>query len=210
MPTQNYIALEITAEFPTAGEKTGVFEFIDGEDSAFSAEQAIRTGYLLNNSFDDLAALFTGLTGIQNENGTDRKGLHLDVGGGEHATTVQWQTPGSRSTPDGTVAQWGSSPDSAVGPNRHTATGVADKVIQQQVFMEYLRVGSPDSFQPAKLTFGEYCPNGFLDDYLAVAIEEPSVQTANDNPALADGSMTLVETRNLSLGGDEQQLEDSG
>jgi len=200
MTAQNYIALEITADFDDVGEKTSRFEFVKGDDSKISMEQSIRTGFLLNNSFDNIAALVSELT---NDEDTDRKGLHLDVGGGEHALTLEFQVPRATTKPNGDIAQWGSSSDPAIGPNRHTATD-AGKIQQMQTFMEFLRVGSPDSGAPARLTFGEYSPSGYLDDYLSVALEEPSIVVDNADPHWADGSVTLVETQDLSDGGDRQ------
>jgi hypothetical protein len=207
--SEGFLSLEIDADFGgSIGQKTGVFQMVAGSEGAYSVEQAIRTGYILNNAFDSLSALFTDLTGEAGD--PDRKGLHLDVGGGEHAITLQFQTPGQLTTPDRTVAQWGSSPDPADGPNRHTATGETDKLTQMQVLMEYIRISTTGSLSPARLTYGQYNPDGFLDDYLSVAIEEPSILVDNRDPAWADGSMTLVETRDLNGGGDEQFLEDSG
>jgi len=193
MATQDYIALEITADFDSVGEKTGRFEFVKGDDSKISMEQSIRTGFLLNNSFDSIIAIFSELT---NGDDTDRKGLHLDVGGGEHALTLEFQTPRETRKSNGDIAQWGSSSNPGVGPNRHTATG-AGKIQQMQTFIEYLRVGSPDSATPAEFTFGEYCPSGYLDDHLLVALEEPSINVNNADPYWADGSVVLVETRDL-------------
>lgn len=209
MSSQRFVAIELDADFGgTVGEVTGRFEFPRGTDGAFSAEQAVRTGYILNSSFDTLAALLTALASDAGE--TDRKGLHFDVGGGEHAVTFQFQTPGKQTTPDdGTVAQWGSSANPADGPNRHTATGETDQLIQMQVLLEYFRVGTFDSLNPARVTYGQYNPDGFLDNYLAVAVEEPSVLVDNRD-VLGDGSMTFVETADLNDGGDEQFLEDSG
>jgi hypothetical protein len=198
MAEQDYVALEITADFDDVGEKTGRFEFVKGDDSKISMEQSIRTGFLLNNSFDNIAALLSELT---NDEDTDRKGLHLDIGGGEHALTLEFQAPRETTKPNGDIAQWGSSSDQAVGPNRHTATG-AGKIQQMQTFMEFLRVGSPDSGAPAGLTFGEYCPSGYLDDQLLVALEEPSINVNNADPYWADGSVVLVETQDFSDGGD--------
>lgn len=208
MPTQAIPALEIDVDFGgSVGEVTGRFEFPGGDEGSWSVEPAIRTGYLLNNSFDDIAALFTELTG---DGDADRKGLHFDVGGGEHAVQLQFQVPVDGTNPDtGQIAQWGSSSDPTVGPNRHTATG-ADRTQQMQTFMEYLRVGGSSSLTPARFTWGEYCPGGYLDDYLAVAIEEPSVMENNVDPYWADGSMVVVETRDLSLGGDEDSIEEAG
>ena len=193
MAAQDYVALEITADFDTVGEKTGRFEVLKGSDSKMSMEQSIRTGFLLNNSFDNIAAVFSDQTSGDD---TDRKGLHLDVGGGEHALPLEFQTPRETRKSNGDIAQWGSSSNPGVGPNRHTATG-AGKIQQMQTFIEYLRVGAPDSATPAEFTFGEYCPSGYLDDHLLVALEEPSINVNNADPYWADGSVVLVETRDL-------------
>jgi len=195
VPDQVTPALEIDADFGSnIGTKTGRFEFPGGDEGSFSIESEIRTGYLINSRLDDVAALVSDVT---NTGDPDRKGLTLDVGGGEHAITLQFQTPGPVNNPDtGSVAQWGSSGDESKGPNRHTATG-ADAHRQLQVFMEYLRVGTPDSTSPARLYWGEYTSTGFLDDYLSVAVEQPSIAAGNTQHSRFDGSVVLVETRDL-------------
>ena len=195
MPTQPTPALEIDATFDDIGQKTGRFEFPGGDKGSFSIESEIRNGLLLNSAFDDLAA---GLSDKLDIEDTNRKGLDLGVGGGEHAIMLQFQTPGPVDNPDtGSAAQWGSSSNPTDGPNRHTATG-ADATQQMQVFMEYLRVASPDSLLPARLYWGEYAPAGELDDYLSVAIEQPSISAGNTQHGRFDGSMTLVETIDYS------------
>ena len=116
--------------------------------------------------------------------------------------SIQFQTPGPVTNPDtGNVAQWGSSGDEGDGPNRHTATG-ADATQQLQVLMEYLRVGAPDSVTPARFYWGEYAPAGFLDNYLRVGIEQPSVVAGNTQHSRFDGSVTLIEILNFSEQGD--------
>lgn len=194
MTELGYAAFEIEAPVASDGSlKTGRFEVVGAAEGRYSLTESIRTGYLIDSGFDNVVSIYNQLT----ENDAPlRQGVHLDLGGGEHAVELEFENPGESTTPDGTVAQWGSSVDTADGPNPHTATGAA-KEQQMAVLMNYLRKGRTDSFTPATLQFGEIHPGGFLEDSLDVAIEQPNTTLTNDSPSRFDVAITFVATSDI-------------
>ncbi|USZ75669.1 hypothetical protein NGM07_00075 [Halorussus vallis] len=151
-------------------------------------EESIRTGYLIDSAGDNLYAFFVGLL---DDGASKRKGISLDQGGGQHVFEIDFMGW------TGETGQWGSSPDPAKGPNKRTATG-ADRITRMNVFMNYLRVGQTDSITPARFEYGQYTPNGFLDDHLDVAVESPNMVPPKDESSIFDGSLTVVEIADLN------------
>lgn len=190
MPYQHPI-LEIDADFGS-GPVTGVFEFFAAEENSFQVEESIRTGPIVSGAGNQALSI---LQGILNDGESKRKGITLDFGGGQHIFEISAQTWPNMQRPDGGDAQWGASSDPSV-LDATSATG-ADPYQQQQVFMNYLRVSQTDSLSPARLKFGEYHPDGILDDELEVVIEDPTAVINSDSPTTMDFSLTLVETLNL-------------
>ncbi|MFW6382829.1 MAG: hypothetical protein ACOCZD_02190 [Haloferacaceae archaeon] len=177
--------LEIDADFGN-GETTGVFEaFVNAEDT-----DEIRTGYLLGEEFDQLLAIFSGLL----EDGEpDRKGLHLDFGGGVHVISLRAEvSSGETRDEDGETLQWGDSSD----PGLLTATTATGGTARQkaQIFQHYTRVAEIDSRAPATLEFGEYSDDGVLDP-LEVVFEQP--QFSRRGPDKYEFSCTFLETESL-------------
>jgi len=186
--------LTIPADFGS-GTVEGVFEaFVNPED-----EDEVRTGYLLDNSFDEALSI---LRGLLEEGEPDRKGVHLDLGGGTHAVSLTADVnSGATEDEDGNALQWGSSSDPSEF-SATTATG-ATALRKAQVFQHYTRVGGSDSLTPATLEYGEYSEDGVLEP-LAVVFEQPSfTRQSSDKYSF---SATFVETVDLgrSLDGSKQ------
>ncbi|WP_137288827.1 hypothetical protein [Natronorubrum halophilum] len=178
--------ITIEADFGGGGT-TGVFEaFVNPDDT-----DEVRTGYLLEDSFNQTLSI---LRGLLEEGEADRKGVHLDLGGGQHAVSLTAEV-NSGPTPDsdGGVLQWGSSAD----PEQFdatTATG-ATALQKTQIFQHYARVGGSDSLTPATLEYGEYTTDGVLEP-LDVVFETPKFERQSSDKYRFSG--TFVETVDLS------------
>jgi len=203
MTAQHPAALEIDVPYPD-GEQTARFELGPlGDEQPGVIEDKIRTDFLVESSLSQIIAAISEVTG----SGESRKGFNFDLGGGQHAVEIQWNSPGQTAKPNGDLYQWGTSPDPSVGPNEKTATG-GTPAEQQAVFIHALRLAAPDSLTPARLEVGEYRPGGILpDDHLDVYVENPSVTYATDKPATHDGSVTLIETWALDEAIDSAEQE---
>jgi hypothetical protein len=193
--------IKIDANFGS-GSVTGVFQPSLPDDASNAISDGIRTGYLLSGAGDDAIGFLLGLVG---EDESARKGFSLDPGGGEHTIELRAQvTSGHTTDNDGQTLQWGSSADPSA-ETEATATG-ADAVTKAQVFTNYMRVasGGTDSLSPARFQWGEYSPDGVLDDELQVLLEQP--EFTRKGPDTYEMSTTLVETATLSglLDGDKQ------
>ncbi|QLK25406.1 hypothetical protein HYG81_15130 [Natrinema zhouii] len=186
--------LTIPANFGS-GSVEGVFEaFTNPTDT-----DEVRTGYLLDNSFDQALAI---LQGLLEDGEPDRKGIHLDLGGGQHAIDLRADVT-SDATPDenGDPLQWGSSSDPAQF-SATTATG-GTALQKVQVFQHYVRVAGTDSLTPATLEYGEYSSSGVLEP-LDVVFEQPSFERQSSDKY--QFSAAFVETVDLgrSLDGSKQ------
>ena len=199
MTSQPFCALELDVDYGS-GPVTARFEFMPAIEGRSTISEDIRTGYLVDGAGSTVNAIFTEFFG---DGEAARKGVHVDFGGGQHVFDIDFQTPGDATKRDDSPYQWGTSADPSVGPNEQTATS-AGQMQQQAVFMNALRLASPDSITPARFSYGEYSPDGFLDDHLDVAIESPSITYSNDQSHIADGTITLVETVDLNLPLDAQ------
>lgn len=180
--------LEIDADVDGDGTaETGVFELAPiGEDAQDAVAGTIRTGYLLQGEFSQLAALADDVLG---DGETANKGLHVNVGGGEYAYEVSFTRP-IDATVDGTnLPQWGDGSGSLPAD----ATGSATPTDYEQVFHQYLRVGAPDSITPARFKFGQIHSGGALADHLDVVVEQPRIAEVAGARAISI-SMTLVTT----------------
>lgn len=186
--------LTIPADFGN-GTVEGVFEAFTNP----SDEDEVRTGYLLEGGFDQALAI---LQGLLEDGEPDRKGVHLDLGGGQHAITLRADVT-SDPTPDenGDPLQWGSSADPSVF-DATTATG-ATALRKAQIFQHYVRVAGTDSLTPATLEYGEYSSDGVLEP-LDVVFEQPSFERQSSDKY--QFSATFVETVDLgrSLDGSKQ------
>lgn len=191
---QNFVSLEITARIDGA-ERTGVFEIVGAEAGKYTFESSVRTGYLVEGGFSNIMALFKRFY-EDSGGGSFKQGVHISLGSGERAYEVDFNSPGESTTPDGTVAQWGSSGDPTVGPNKHTATG-ASKETQMAVLHEYLGASTLDGLSPATLSAYEWSTSGIFDP-LTVAIEQPTMALTDSSPSRFDGSLTMVETTDLN------------
>jgi len=180
--------LEIDADVDGDGTaETGVFELapID-QDSREALSGLVRTGFLLNNEFPQIAALASDVLG---DGEASQKGIHLNVGGGEYAYQINFERP-IDATVDGTnLPQWGDGSGSMPGG----ATGSAYPSDYEQCFNNYVRVGQPDSETPARFKWGQFHSNGALDDQLDVVVEQPQITPLAGEQKLSI-SMTLVAT----------------
>lgn len=192
---QPHPELRITATID-GKERTGIFEFGPAEKGGVQVKDSVRTGYLLDSSFDQLAAIFAEALDIESP---DRAGINVDLGGGQHTIQIEFDSPGETQKDDGSYYQWGTTAD-ADTLNAHSATG-ADEITQQQVFMNFFRRGKFGSISEInsviEFRFGQYCEEGVLDDYIPVVPESPEADIFNDQPGYLSGSITLVETRDL-------------
>jgi hypothetical protein len=182
--------LEIDADVDGDGtDETGVFELapID-QDSQEALAGLVRTGFLLNNEFPQLAALASDVLG---DGETSNKGIHFNIGGGERAYDFNFQRP-IDATVDGTnLPQWGD----GSGSMPSDATGSQYPSDYEQCFNEYVSVGLPDSATPARFKYGQYHTNGALDDHLDVVVEQPRVAELAGERKISV-SMTLIATIN--------------
>lgn len=145
----------------------------------------VRTGPLVDNAFSSVIGLLSEYLDIPG----GRKGVTVDIGGGQHIWEIDLVSLGA---PDG---QWGYTDDTTV-VDEATATG-ADRRVKQNVLMNYIVTASIDSFTPARLYYGEYAPNGEIAEHASVYFEDPNVLCDRDEASTFDASMTLVETLSL-------------
>lgn len=188
MPALDIPTLEIDADADGDGTvETGVFELapID-EDAQEALAGHIRTGFLLQNEFAQLAALADDVLG---DGEVSHKGIHVSVGGGEYAYDVNFSRP-ITATIDGTnLPQWGDGSGSLPAD----ATGSATPADYEQVFHHYLRTGLPDSRSPARFAFGQYHSGGAFGAPLDVVVEQPRIAPLPGQQAIAI-NMTIVTT----------------
>lgn len=183
MPALDYPILEIDAEFGgSIGQVTGIFEMPKS-----TVEQGVRTGPLVNNEF---STLVTMVLDAIDDGGSGRAGVTIDNGGGQFYTDIDLEGIGES---DG---QWGYSPDPDVF-DEATATG-GDRTQKAQVLINYIRHTSPDSLVPARLKYGEFHPDGAIEDHLDVYIEDPTMIVSRDTSSVYEGSLTLIETVDLT------------
>lgn len=183
MATQDYPIFEITATFPSVGQRTGRFEF-----KKATIEAGIETGYLVDDGFSDIAGILADLAG--SEDGS-RRGITVDTGGGRHVNEVDFTL---RTGDDG---QWGYSADTNT-LDEATASG-GDRLQKIQVFNRYLMFASPDSFTPATLELGEYAPGGVMPTSgLDVYLEGPSFTRPRDESTTASGNIRFISTIDLT------------
>lgn len=189
MPLQEYPSLTVDVDFGGGGT-TGTFELYGGEARRDSVDEGVENPFPVDNGLDNLLGLVKGLS----ENGeSGRKGVHVDVGGGQHVFRVQVTLPEGGMKDDDTPIQWGSSNTVDDPPTATSATG-AHPIAQQNVLNRYFTVGSPDSLQPATLEWGLYTDDTDTPyDPLNVVVKNLSASVAAGTPQL-EVSMTIAET----------------
>lgn len=188
---QEYPILSIDADFGS-GTVTGVFELYGGESGRASVDESVQNAYVTDNGASNILGLYKLLS----EGGQPaRKGLHIDVGGGEHAFRVDCQIPEGTTTGDGSPVQWGSSATEDDPPTEQSATG-AHPVAQQNVFNNYLRSATPDSSTPATLEYGIWSSAGPASP-LDVVIKQPTVIVPSGQPRIEINAL-IAETQDAS------------
>ncbi|MFC6765439.1 hypothetical protein [Natrinema soli] len=186
--------LTIPADFGNSTVE-GVFEaFVNPQD-----DDEVRTGYLLDSGLDQALAI---LRGLLEDGEPDRKGIHLDLGGGTHAIGLRADV-NSEATEDenGNVLQWGSSND----PTQFSATTATGGTALQktQIFQHYTRVAGADSLTPATLEYGEYSTDGVLEP-LDVVFEQPKFERKSADTYQFTGTFVETVDLNRSLDGSKQ------
>jgi len=183
MATQDFPIFEITADLPRLGIKTGRFCCRKA-----TVRTQIRTGLLVEDRFSDIFATFGNTAG---DDGGGRRGVNVDAGGGQFIIECDAVI---RSGEDG---QWGYSSDTSL-VDAGTASG-GDRVQKSQIFNNYLIHARPDSFTPARLEYGEYHPDGEIEQgALDVIVENPEFTIPRDKSTTAQFSATFVSTVDLS------------
>lgn len=190
--TLQYPVLELDADFGgSIGKVTGTFEMYGDT----KVTENLRTGFLIGGRGSSVNGI---IEGYRNDGDPTRKGVHLDLGGGQHTFEVEFLGWEGATKDDGADVQWGYSSDPTV-TDEATATG-ADPTTQVNVLMNYLRVGTYDSRAPGRLYWGEYTDGtydssaGLVGGPLEVAVESPSLTRKAGETTKYDGSLTLVET----------------
>lgn len=178
--------------------ETGVFVMRDVE-----IDFSVRTEFVVGGQGSKANA---ALAGLLDAGESTRKGIHLDAGTGDHAVEISFS--GWR----GSDEQWGNTGNAGeLTPG--DATG-EDPVTQMQMLDRYLSVGEIDSRNPARLEVGQYTPGGVWDtsalgeDHLDVVVKGPENAYATDRPSTYDGTITCVETTDLSRPLDAKQRND--
>lgn len=170
---------------------TGRFEFPSPPDDEATLQGEGRTGYLVQGAGDQLYSILTDAQGNAGE--ANRKGFAQDFGGGEFTLTFSTMLHEGGVLPDGSSYQWGSSASN--GLSETSATGQSGYE-QAQLFLNYWRYSSIDSQTPARLTFGEWHPDGVFDP-LDVVFEQPSIDLAVGDAGFARVTVTCIETATL-------------
>ena len=193
MTALNKIVLEISADVDEDGsEEDGVFMM---QSNASWSEQ-VEIGYILGGAGSQVNAVFQNLTG-----GSElRKGVFVDIGGGSHIMEIQFTGWTGAVDEDGNNLQWGNTGnDSTLTVS--DATG-AEPLEQIAVLNRYLLKSLHGSFKPATLYAGEYADGTYGDngifDPMKVAIQSPRQTHQAGDYSTYDGSMTCVETIDLS------------
>lgn len=188
--TLGYPVLELDADFGS-GTVTGVFELYGDVE----VQQGVRTGYLIGGRGSSVNGIVQGTFDKGEEK---RRGVHLDLGGGQHTWQVKATGWKAGQKADGTPVQWGTSSDPSK-VSATTATG-AEAIVQQDVLNHFLSVGTYDSRGDARLRFGEHSDgtyassNGLMDDFKNVAIESPQTTISAESKDKIDVSLTLIDT----------------
>lgn len=191
MPALDRGVLELTADVDDDGtQETGVFVF--GGD--VSLTQEIQKDFIFENTASGLITLTEDLAGFDVE---ARKGLYLDIGGGQHVIEIEflgWEGTNS--------LQWGD--DSGTFPADATGEDVFKQI---QCFMRYCQLATTDSFNPATLHIGEYTDGTYQNsdgntvngafDPLDVAVSGPQNTKADDQFKDFTGTVTCLEVQRL-------------
>jgi len=182
------------------GTQDVVFEIPPSDPFEFA--ESIRTGFLVDSVGESILAL---LNEYLEDGASKRKGVHIDVGGGQHTIELSFDTPVTQRKADGSLHQWGYTSDDTV-TNEASATGASTEV-QCAVFSNALRKAAPDSLTPAKLQVGQYHPGGILDDQLDVVLESPEVVQESSKPRKGDINLTMIETTDITQTLDREQRQ---
>lgn len=182
MSEKTTLELEIDADPDEDGnQETGKFE-ISG--NAQVSEQ-VDIDYQIGGAADTTNAIVQEYIDGKKHR---RRGIYFDLGAGAHIFEIQFQGW------DGSSNQWGD----GSGNLPNDATGETP-ITQMQVFQQYLRTGTTDSLNPARLKFGQYHGSGALDDVVYVAVQGPRNVHAAEDYSTFDGTIQCFEVEKLDL-----------
>lgn len=186
MSLQTTLTIEVDADPDNDGQtETGVFEITGGVQGRASYGEEVQVDPVIGGAGATANAIVQDyIFGEQHR----RRGIYIDLGDGAHIFDVSfngWK---------GSDNQWGDGSGSLPAD----ATG-EDPITQMQIFMHYLRTGTTDSLNPARVTFGQYHPNGALDDELYMYIDGPRGNHAPTDNSTFDGTMQMVEVERLDV-----------
>lgn len=135
----------------------------------------VRTGYILDGSGSTFTAVFQSLIESGNSifGGMDqRKGIYLDLGGGERIVEIEFQGW------QGSDTLWAG----AAGENPITQMNILERaLVSTQI----------DSFRPATLEYGEFSSSGRFSP-VEVAIEGPRLTKTYESPSTFNGTMVCI------------------
>lgn len=179
MPLLEYPRLSLEADFGD-GPVTGTFELYGGEAQRDSVDDGIENAFPVDNGLNQLLGL---LTTVEGDGGAGRRGLHIDVGGGQRVRRVTATLPQGGTKENGDPIQWGANDTTDTAPYpKDSATG-GHPIAMQCVFQEYFDIGSPDSTNPATLEYGLYTSDSDTPyDPVDVVVKQPQVSVPSGSP----------------------------
>ena len=183
---QDVLQIEITADVDDDGTKeTGVFEISGGAEGQASYTEEVQIDPIIGGSAQNINSAIQQYIFGENHR---RRGIYIENGGGAHIFDIQFNGW------EGSSNQWGDG--SGTLPADATGEGPRRQI---QIFQNYLRKGSIDSLNPAVVQFGEYNPNGSLDDQLYMFVGSPTLTNSVTAEKTFDGTMQLVEIERLDI-----------
>lgn len=174
----------------------GVFVFSDG----VQVEYETRTDSFFQSEGTTATVVSTILGYLDSDLSENIRGeLSFDIGGGIHAVSIDYQ--GFEGSPN----QWGDTGD----PTTSTPTDATGEDVHAQmaVFDKYLNSTTIDSRNPAILEVGEYSSAGRYDPLLVVPENPNAIFNSDEQSSVFDGSVTWVETQDITAPLDGGELD---
>ncbi len=197
MPVLKRAKLTLEADVDQDGSaETGVFEMVAGD--GLSVTPGMRTGFI--GSDDGTASTFNAIYANLSEDyggafasPSKRRGFFLDLGGGQHSISIEFNGWEGATDSSGDPIQWGNDPQ----PSRTQSSATGQHPLTQiDVLLRYLTAGQFDSRDPATFEYGEYSTDGLYEP-IDVVIEGPQATMSSANPNTFSGSMTLIAAASL-------------
>jgi len=182
------------------GSREAVFEMLaGGEETGLVAAHHVNYGYATGGGTTSSAV--SSVFEDQFGDGVNTRKIHTATGGAEHRIELDFQGWAGAENPDtNEPLQWGDTGDDT-NLTAWDATGERP-LTQMQVLVNWLRnvpidSGTHPNAGQAELEIGEYSDNGVMER-LDVVIDGPTVEFSSLQPSTYDGSITLVETADLT------------